>query len=454
MAPTLHHRISQSSYRSTKSERLTGSTFGQSLFNSVAVLLGVGILSEPYAFAQAGWIMGSVLTIGYALLTCYTAKILGRIIFEDRKLRTYADCGRKAFGERSSILTQLLFCLELFTLCVVLVVLYSDSMQAVFPRFSSSTYKFMGMVILIPTAFLPLSVISYTSLLSIIATLFIVVVLAVDGLSKYDTPGSLLEFAQTSPWPASSQKLGLSFGLFMAGFSGHAVIPSIARDMRHPEEFDSMINYAFAITTAVYGTVGACGYLMFGNDVSDEISWDLHNTAGYNATLGQIGLWMLVIGPITKFPLSTRPLNIMFEMLLNIDPNSQLLRKRRLTEQRSSASLQESILAQASQREIPHNGLWRSIIASQFILLATERIALVLAIVGVAVVVPQFGTVMSILGAFCAFSLCVIGPLAAKLTIYRATGWSTARDWCLFVISVVMCVWGTVACVLNREEGL
>jgi solute carrier family 32 (vesicular inhibitory amino acid transporter) len=90
-------------------------------------------------------------------------------------------------------------------------------MQAVFPRFSSSTYKFMGMAILIPTAFLPLSVISYTSLLSIIATLFIVVVLAVDGFSKYDTPGSLLEFAQTSPWPVSSQKLGLSFGLFMAG---------------------------------------------------------------------------------------------------------------------------------------------------------------------------------------------------------------------------------------------
>lgn len=100
---------------------------------------------------------------------------------------------------------------------MVLVVLYSDSMQAVLPQFSSNTYKFLGLVILIPTAFLPLSVISYTSLLSIIATFFIVVVLVVDGFSKHEAPGSLFEFARTSLWPASSQKLGLSFGLLMAG---------------------------------------------------------------------------------------------------------------------------------------------------------------------------------------------------------------------------------------------
>lgn len=81
-------------------------------------------------------------------------------------------------------------------------------------------------------------------------------------------------------------------------FSGHAVIPSIARDMRHPEEFDSMINYAFVrggvfkcehrsegailqvITTIVYGAVGACGYLMFGDDVSDEVNFFYSDEVG------------------------------------------------------------------------------------------------------------------------------------------------------------------------------
>jgi hypothetical protein len=32
---------------------------------------------------------------------------------------------------------------------------------------------------------------------------------------------------------------------FATQFSGHAVIPSLARDMVNPEEFDKMINLAF-----------------------------------------------------------------------------------------------------------------------------------------------------------------------------------------------------------------
>ena len=42
------------------------------LLNAVAVLFGIGMLSEPLAFAYAGWIGGSVLIVGYGLISCYT----------------------------------------------------------------------------------------------------------------------------------------------------------------------------------------------------------------------------------------------------------------------------------------------------------------------------------------------------------------------------------------------
>lgn len=42
------------------------------LFNSIAILLGFGMLSEPLAFAYAGWICGTLLVVGYGLITCYT----------------------------------------------------------------------------------------------------------------------------------------------------------------------------------------------------------------------------------------------------------------------------------------------------------------------------------------------------------------------------------------------
>ena len=42
------------------------------LFNAIAILLGIGMLSEPLAFAYAGWIGGTAIIIFYGWITCYT----------------------------------------------------------------------------------------------------------------------------------------------------------------------------------------------------------------------------------------------------------------------------------------------------------------------------------------------------------------------------------------------
>lgn len=42
------------------------------LFNAIAILLGIGMLSEPLAFAYAGWIGGSLIIISYGFVACYT----------------------------------------------------------------------------------------------------------------------------------------------------------------------------------------------------------------------------------------------------------------------------------------------------------------------------------------------------------------------------------------------
>jgi len=58
----------------------------------------------------------------------YSAKVLARFIVADPAVRTYADIGRKAFGNRSTHFISLLFCMELFTVTVALVTLYADSL--------------------------------------------------------------------------------------------------------------------------------------------------------------------------------------------------------------------------------------------------------------------------------------------------------------------------------------
>lgn len=445
--PTLARRASQASTRdrrgstgsrATKGVQAGQSTFGQTLFNAIAILLGIGMLSEPLAFAYAGWIGGMFLMIFYGYITCYTAKILAHIILDDVKLRSYSDIGRKAFGPRSAPLISALFCLELFTVSVALVTLYGDSLHAVVPVYSSNAYKILGLMVLVPTVLMPLSLLSYASILGILSTLFLVAVMFIDGISKKEAPGSLWEPAQTSLKFAGIGELGLSFGLIMAGFSGHAVIPSLARDMIDPSQFDNMIDWAFTIATAIYTTIGVTGYLMFGNTVSDEFSQELMRIPGYNPVLNRVAVWGLVIAPLSKFALATRPLNITLEIILGIETSAASVDDHGISTKSSSPRVDGS--ATPSERSLALKRLFTTI----------ERALFTIVSVTVSILVPEFSSMMAFLGSFSAFLLCVIGPVSAKVAL---TGRCTLWDAFLLLTGTIMATWGTAAAFWSAGEG-
>ncbi|KAI0639322.1 transmembrane amino acid transporter protein-domain-containing protein [Trametes polyzona] len=453
---SIQRRVSRASVRSKgepKVQHVGQSTFAQTLLNAVAVLFGIGMLSEPLAFAYAGWIGGSLLIIAYGYIACYTAKILAHIVLADPRIRSYADIGRKAFGSRSSPLVSAIFALEVFTVCVALVTLYGDSLHAVIPTYSSNTYKLFGLIIMIPAVLLPLSVLSYTSIVGIFSLMAIIGIILFDGFTKFDSPGSLWSPAETSLGIDNYRELGISFGLFMAGFAGHAAVPTLARDMIDPSRFDEMINWAFIIATGIYAVLGVVGYIMFGNDVSDEFSQDLmrHNV---HPSLNTIALWGLVITPLSKFALAARPLNVTLEVLLGIDSSSAP----------SEHGPAPTVSASSPLRKTPR--------AVKAALVALERAALTLAAVAVSIAVPEFGSVMAVLGSTSSFTLSVIGPLAAKIALggtgeggveadergevgrgrpwWRRAGW---RDLVLLGVSVAMAAWGTVCAFMSAAAS-
>ncbi|KAI0094699.1 transmembrane amino acid transporter protein-domain-containing protein [Irpex rosettiformis] len=449
---TLTRRVSQVSTRSgpavrrgstasraTKAIQAGQSTSGQTLFNAIAILLGIGMLSEPLAFAYAGWIGGFLLITFYGWITCYTAKILAHMILDDPKLRSYSDIGRKAFGARMSPIISTLFCLELFTVSVALVTLYADSLHSVWPTYSTNTYKIVGLLILVPTTLMPLSLLSYASILGILSTIYLIVVMFIDGFSKPEGLGSLWTPAETSLSFGSLGGLGLSFGLFMAGLSGHAVIPSLAHDMIDPSQFDHMIEWAFAIATLIYTIIGVTGYIMFGNEVSDEFSQDLMTTPGFNLNLNKVALWGLVIAPLSKFALSTRPLNLTLEIILGIETSGSSPDDHDISSSDSKPQDPGSDAATYQRKQ-----------KFKYIVTVIERALLTSFSVAVSILVPEFSSMMAFLGSFSAFLICVIGPVSAKVALAGRCGlW----DGVLLVTAVAMAAWGTGAAFWSAKEG-
>lgn len=92
------------------------STFVQSVFNSVNVLVGIGVLALPLGFRCGGWALGSFTFFFCTFATNYTAKLIARCLDLYPNSTTYADMGAVAFGDRSRVFVSAIFVIELMTI--------------------------------------------------------------------------------------------------------------------------------------------------------------------------------------------------------------------------------------------------------------------------------------------------------------------------------------------------
>lgn len=189
------------------------STFLQSIFNAVNVLIGVGILALPLAFRLAGWIFGFIILIFCCLATNYTAKILVKCLDTQHGASSYGDIGAIAFGHRGRAFIGGVFIVELVTVGQVLqiieqvqfkhadrglklfrvamVILLGDAIQSLFPVIPMVSTRLISFFILTPTLFFPIRQLAYASFIGIVSCICLLVIVMYDGLNKYEAPGSL-----------------------------------------------------------------------------------------------------------------------------------------------------------------------------------------------------------------------------------------------------------------------
>lgn len=92
------------------------STFIQSVFNSVNVLIGIGVLALPLGFRCAGWLFGSLIFFFCTFATNYTAKVIAKCLDSYPNSTTYGDMGAAAFGEKGRAFVSTIFVTELMTI--------------------------------------------------------------------------------------------------------------------------------------------------------------------------------------------------------------------------------------------------------------------------------------------------------------------------------------------------
>lgn len=403
------------------------STLPQTVFNSINVLVGVGLLALPLSLQYSGLIPGLAFLTLAAATTMYTAKLLAKCLDVDNSLVTFADLAYVSFGPSARVATSLLFSLELIAICVALVVLFADSLNALTNgSWGLTEWKVVCGIILTPLAFVPLRYLSVTSILGILCCFGIVLAIFIDGLVKPDQPGSLRSPATIHLFPDNWFTLPISFGLLMSPWGGHSVFPNIYRDMRHPYKYGRAVNMSYAFTFMLDLFMAIIGLLMFGDDVKDELTRNIFLTKGYPESLNIVIVICVAIIPLTKIPLNARPIVSTVELFLGLDS-------------RSLSMAGESI-----------NGLSS---LSRGFLKAIVRITCVVVFVILAILVPDFDQIMSLLGAVACFTVCLILPAAFHLKLFgpTLTTLQKALDWSLIVVSSILAVVSTVFNFLPKD---
>jgi len=311
------------------------SSFGQTLFNSCNMLMGVGLLSLPYAMRLAGW-FGVLVLLFFSLLTCYTAKLLGKIqeYVPPKKLREgpgaytiygFHDMGELVFGEYGKLFISVIFILETFGYCCVYLIIEGENLQhqlsyhPAFQGWGKAEFMSMSALVFLPTCLLRnLSWLSYFSALGVFSSLCLLLGVLSTGLIPNVPPnpdfcvrptctGSLSQ-------PSVTDRVHMGhtlemLGLILVGFSGHAVFPTLRNDMQDKSQYGKMVNVTYAISCSAYIVMACVGYLMFGNSAQSEITLNLST----KNVVSQVIIWIVIVNPVTKFALDLAPIALGIE---------------------------------------------------------------------------------------------------------------------------------------------
>lgn len=369
-------------------------SYGQSVLNGINVLCGVGLLSTPYAVKEGGWVGLSLLFI-FGVLSFYTGILLRYCLDSQPGLETYPDIGQAAFGTTGRLIISIVLYVELYACCVEYIILESDNLSSLFPNAHlnlgglvlNSHYLFAIMITLavLPTVWLRnMSVLSYISAGGVIASVLVAICLFWIGL--VDDIGFQIETTKT----LNLSSFPVAIGLYGYCYSGHAVFPNIYTSMAKRSEFPMVLLASFGSCAVLYAVVAVMGYMMFGESTASQFTLNLPT----NLVASNVAVWTTVVNPFTKYALTISPVAMSLEELI---PSDHM----------------------------------KSHIYSILI-----RTLLVLSILIVALSIPFFGLVMSLIGSLLTMLVTLILPCACFLSILREKTTRFQRSLCALIITV------------------
>ncbi|KAM7511314.1 hypothetical protein LguiB_010189 [Lonicera macranthoides] len=287
--------------------RGSSTSFLKTCFNGLNAKSGIGILSISYALSSGGW-LSLILLLIIAASTFYTGLLIKKCMDVDPEIRTYSDIGYRAFGTKGRMAISVIMNLELYLVATGFLILEGDNLYNLFPGTGfeiggisvSGRQSFVVVVgiIVLPTVWLNnLSILSYISATGVLASVIILGSIlwagALDGIG-------FKEKGEAINWNG----IPTAVSLYAFCYSAHPLFPTLYTSMTNQSQFSKVLLICFIFCTATYVSMAVLGYFMFGSNLQSQITLNLPT----EKISSRVAICVTLVNPIAKYALMATPI--------------------------------------------------------------------------------------------------------------------------------------------------
>lgn len=259
-------------------------TIPETVFNLANIVMGVGVLSVPYALKQSGY-FALILVFLVIAVTTKTAKWVGSALellserSEAARLPSsswdFAFLAEVAFGSKVAVLISVVTVLEVWLALVTFMVMNGANTAILWPSVSSSVTIPVTGAIATLFCFIPSQVYSYLSLLSTLAMFCAAGAMVFSTYTMrtwaepYEHMGDAALF--------NAHNIPRSIGIILFCFAGHPCFCAVKTTMQRPAKWGFSVDISFLIAFLYYASFGFLGYIVFGPMVSQSVATNIED---------------------------------------------------------------------------------------------------------------------------------------------------------------------------------
>jgi len=396
--------------------------------NLITCMIGASVLSLPHIVAKCGWVLGP-LCLAFAGFVSCRGCLVNQAIDATAKTRgswprSIGDVAEVCFGLRGRVIVVSFTCFFQVAKCGVYLLVIGTNLHFWDSAVTNRQCTLLATLVCLRFVFLrDITAISRWSFIGVIASGFYLLTIAAGGfqaaavLPPEDRPWDL--------WPVRASELPSMFAVMLYAYSPADVLPVLKSDMSDPSELPTALYLSHAAVVLIYVCLSAAGYFGWGRGVEGNVLESMCDHPGCPGTIPETAQpgakWS--VGYVLSFA-------VVSNLMVTI-PVVMYCVFRVLESQYSHLKSSNLI-----------NGVM--------------RVSIMLCAVSVAVFVPFFVEVLSVISTALLVSLQVFLPVAVTFALSRkgASVRCGAPEACLLGLGILVFVVGMASSLQNLQEAI